>query len=155
MTGFTAADMDRCPHGRHVGDDCAGWRGPRRFDGGCEGGTSLGNPWWRMAGTRAGTTMGGQHVETTEARTLGIAPVAEGCAWAPLSHDAGATHEVTIERPCGHDRSVVPSCRMHFMDKRARPTAGRATECSACGEVNLLSVVETRRLPVQISAEES
>ena len=37
-------DLDRCPHGRHAGDQCAGWRGPGRFDGGCQGGYSLGNP---------------------------------------------------------------------------------------------------------------
>lgn len=39
------ADLDRCPHGRHEGDVCSGWRGPGRFDGGCQGGVSLGNPW--------------------------------------------------------------------------------------------------------------
>lgn len=38
------ADLDRCPHGRHTGDSCAGWRGPGDFDGGCRGGRSLGNP---------------------------------------------------------------------------------------------------------------
>lgn len=37
-------DLDRCPHGRHRGDACAGWRGPDRFDGGCQGGVSVGNP---------------------------------------------------------------------------------------------------------------
>lgn len=37
-------DLDRCPHGRHSGDSCAGWRGPGRFEGGCQGGRSLGNP---------------------------------------------------------------------------------------------------------------
>lgn len=37
-------DLDRCPHGRHQGDACAGWRGPKTFDGGCQGGVSLGNP---------------------------------------------------------------------------------------------------------------
>jgi hypothetical protein len=37
-------DLDRCPHGRHEGDDCAGWRGPDDYDGGCRGGRSLGNP---------------------------------------------------------------------------------------------------------------
>lgn len=38
------SDLDRCPHGRHEGDGCAGWRGPGRYDGGCQGGVSLGNP---------------------------------------------------------------------------------------------------------------
>lgn len=37
--------LDRCPHGRHWGESCAGWRGPGAFDGGCLGGTSLGNPY--------------------------------------------------------------------------------------------------------------
>lgn len=39
-------DLDRCPHGRHEGDACAGWRGgDDLFDGGCMGGFSLGNPY--------------------------------------------------------------------------------------------------------------
>lgn len=38
------SDLDRCPHGRHEGDVCAGWRGPGEFDGGCRGGVSKGNP---------------------------------------------------------------------------------------------------------------
>lgn len=37
-------DLDRCPHGRHWGDTCAGWNGPGMLDGGCHGGVSLGNP---------------------------------------------------------------------------------------------------------------
>jgi hypothetical protein len=37
-------DLDRCSHGRHEGDSCAGWRGPADQDGGCKGGVSLGNP---------------------------------------------------------------------------------------------------------------
>lgn len=45
---FTAetllSDLDRCPHGRHMGDVCSGWRGPELFAGGCRGGVSLGNP---------------------------------------------------------------------------------------------------------------
>jgi hypothetical protein len=36
-------DLDRCPHGRHEGDVCAGWRGPGDYEGGCRGGVSLGN----------------------------------------------------------------------------------------------------------------
>ena len=38
------SDLDRCPHGRHVGDVCSGWRGPGPYDGGCQGSVSLGNP---------------------------------------------------------------------------------------------------------------
>jgi hypothetical protein len=38
------SDLDRCPHGRHEGDTCAGWRGPGLYDGGCKDGLSLGNP---------------------------------------------------------------------------------------------------------------
>lgn len=45
---YTAAtllsDLDRCPHGRHEGDTCYGWRGPGLYDGGCKGSVSLGNP---------------------------------------------------------------------------------------------------------------
>lgn len=37
-------DLDRCPHGRHEGDPCAGWIGPGMFTGGCYGGVSAGNP---------------------------------------------------------------------------------------------------------------
>lgn len=37
-------NLDRCPHGRHAGDTCAGWRGPGQYEGGCHGGISLGNP---------------------------------------------------------------------------------------------------------------
>lgn len=45
-------DLDRCPHGRHEGDSCAGWRpeeGKNYQDSdpyhhGCRGGYSLGNP---------------------------------------------------------------------------------------------------------------
>jgi hypothetical protein len=44
MSGATLDDLDRCPHGRHAGDACAGWTGPGEYDGGCEGGVSLGNP---------------------------------------------------------------------------------------------------------------
>lgn len=47
------ADLDRCPHGRHEGDTCAGWSGPGDYDGGCRGGYSLGNP--RM---QTGTVIG-------------------------------------------------------------------------------------------------
>lgn len=45
---FTAetllSDLDRCPHGRHMGDVCSGWRGPGPYDGGCFRGVSSGNP---------------------------------------------------------------------------------------------------------------
>lgn len=36
-------DLDRCPHGRHEGDSCAGYR-PGEPMSGCEGGISVGNP---------------------------------------------------------------------------------------------------------------
>lgn len=36
-------DLDRCPHGRHEGDACAGWQ-PDQLASGCRGGVSLGNP---------------------------------------------------------------------------------------------------------------
>lgn len=37
-------DLDRCRHGRHRGDPCAGWD-PTRPGSGCAGGYSHGNPW--------------------------------------------------------------------------------------------------------------
>jgi hypothetical protein len=37
------ADLDRCMHGRHRGDPCAGWH-PYKRGAGCPGGVSLGNP---------------------------------------------------------------------------------------------------------------
>lgn len=51
-------DLDRCPHGRHAGDVCAGWRGPGDYDGGCRGGYSLGNP-YLQPGQRIGTSLHG------------------------------------------------------------------------------------------------
>lgn len=51
------SDLDRCPHGRHEGDTCGGWRGPGQYDGGCEGGQSLGNP-AIQTGQLVGYTMG-------------------------------------------------------------------------------------------------
>lgn len=60
MAEATLADLDRCPHGRHRGDTCAGHRGPGLFRGGCHGGLSLGNPWpMTGGGDRIGTTLGG------------------------------------------------------------------------------------------------
>lgn len=47
------ADLDRCPHGRHEGDACAGYR-PGEPMSGCEGGRSLGNP-LLPTGVRVGT----------------------------------------------------------------------------------------------------
>lgn len=53
------ADLDRCPHGRHQGDACAGWRGPGPYDGGCQGGRSLGNP-YLIPGALIGYGIGGE-----------------------------------------------------------------------------------------------
>lgn len=53
------ADLNRCPHGRHTGDTCAGWRGPGDYDGGCRGGRSLGNP-MLPPGTVIGTGLSGR-----------------------------------------------------------------------------------------------
>lgn len=59
----TPADLDRCPHGRHKGDACAGHRGGGVFERGCEGGISLGNPWpYTGSGGRIGTTVDGQPI---------------------------------------------------------------------------------------------
>lgn len=63
MAETTTADLDRCPHGRHVGDACAGW-GPGPFDGGCEGGYSLGNPYADGRMGRIGTTIYGEPIAT-------------------------------------------------------------------------------------------
>lgn len=52
------SDLDRCPHGRHAGDVCSGWRGPGPFDGGCWRGVSLGNPLLRP-GQIIGTSISG------------------------------------------------------------------------------------------------
>lgn len=60
-------DLDRCPHGRHEGDVCAGWRGPGRFDGGCRGGWSLGNPALET-GQIMGTGLSGSHIYAHPAR---------------------------------------------------------------------------------------
>lgn len=60
-------DLDRCPHGRHEGDTCAGWRGPGRYDGGCRGGVSLGNPAMET-GQIIGTALSGQHFYAQPAR---------------------------------------------------------------------------------------
>lgn len=49
-------DLDRCPHGRHEGDTCAGWA-PDNPSGGCRGGVSLGNP---FIGIRIGTGLHGE-----------------------------------------------------------------------------------------------
>ena len=63
MPAPTVADLDRCPHGRHRGDTCAGHKGPRGgaiFERGCLGGYSLGNPWPHTGGgDRIGTTVHG------------------------------------------------------------------------------------------------
>lgn len=52
------SDLDRCPHGRHAGDVCSGWRGPGPYDGGCIRGVSLGNPLLRP-GQVIGTSISG------------------------------------------------------------------------------------------------
>ncbi len=64
------SDLDRCPHGRHAGDTCSGYR-PGEPMSGCEGGRSLGNPYMPGPGERAGTDLGGRpyrmpaHTEST------------------------------------------------------------------------------------------
>ncbi len=52
------ADLDRCSHGRHRGDTCAGYD-PTRPRSGCPGGISLGNPWLRP-GAPIGYDYGGR-----------------------------------------------------------------------------------------------
>jgi hypothetical protein len=51
--------LDRCPHGRHEGDACAGHHGPGMYDGGCLGGFSLGNPFLQRPGGQIGTDVHG------------------------------------------------------------------------------------------------
>lgn len=67
------SDLDRCPHGRHVGDSCAGWRGPGLYDGGCRGGLSLGNPLHRPGAT-IGVDYSGNMIEMPEDRTDRVDP---------------------------------------------------------------------------------
>jgi hypothetical protein len=67
MTDPIIADLDRCPHGRHRGDACAGHKGPGLFQGGCYGGYSLGNPWpYTGGGDRIGTTVHGHPILDTD-----------------------------------------------------------------------------------------
>jgi hypothetical protein len=54
------ADLDRCPHGRHEGDACAGFR-PGEPMSGCEGGWSRGNP-LMPTGMRVGTSVYGDPI---------------------------------------------------------------------------------------------
>lgn len=141
MTRWALDDIDRCPHGRHQGDACAGWRGPGKFDGGCLDGVSLGNPWWQRLGTRAGTTLYGDPVMTAVVTDIATPPP---CQWAPVSHSAPGRFVVTVARPCGCSTADVASCRDHFMWARGNPTAGRPTECLGCGVVAPLAVVADR-----------
>lgn len=63
MAKTTIGDLDRCPHGRHRGDPCAGHRGLGVFSGGCLGGWSLGNPWpMTGGGDRIGTAIFGDPI---------------------------------------------------------------------------------------------
>lgn len=72
MPAPTLSDLDRCPHGRHYGDTCAGHAGPGVFAGGCHGGTSLGNPWPMTGGDdRIGTTVHGDPIMTGDVPTEG------------------------------------------------------------------------------------
>lgn len=71
--------LDRCPHGRHAGDDCAGWRGPSAFDGGCLGGRALGNPYlYASPPGRIGTDVHGYPITLNDiTRVAGIGHVIE------------------------------------------------------------------------------
>lgn len=52
-------NLDRCPHGRHRGDTCAGWR-PGAPMSGCQGGRSLGNPHLPAPGETVGYDLYGR-----------------------------------------------------------------------------------------------
>lgn len=67
------SDLDRCPHGRHEGDSCAGWRGPGFWDGGCKGGRSLGNP-VNPACSVLGVDYRGRFIEVPEERADRVDP---------------------------------------------------------------------------------
>lgn len=54
------ANLDRCVHGRHEGDACAGWRHDRP-GAGCPGGYSVGNALF-VTGLRVGTTLYGEPI---------------------------------------------------------------------------------------------
>lgn len=62
MPSIAKSDLNRCPHGRHEGEVCAGWEGPGLYDGGCYGGYSLGNPWALATSGRIGTSLSGEPI---------------------------------------------------------------------------------------------
>lgn len=67
MPAPSIQDLDRCPHGRHRGDTCAGHYGGGVFERGCHGGFSLGNPWPHTGGgARIGTTYSGTPILDTD-----------------------------------------------------------------------------------------
>jgi hypothetical protein len=66
------------------------------------------------------------------------------CVWAPFGHVAAAGYLVTLARPCGHNPYTAPSCVEHAARLRAEPVARQATACTACGEVNSITVIEVR-----------
>ncbi len=73
-------DLDRCPHGRHAGDTCAGWV-PGNIMSGCVGGKSLGNPFMPAPGERIGTDLYGRpYVMPAGAPTQSTA---EPSSWRP------------------------------------------------------------------------
>lgn len=70
------------------------------------------------------------------------------CGWAPFSHEAPATHWLTLARLCGHQHGpVVASCADCTARVRTGPVAARATTCSTCGLKGPLTLSSAR--PIQ------
>jgi hypothetical protein len=78
--------LDRCPHGRHIGETCAGYRGPGIYDGGCLGGRSLGNPHLQTAAPgRIGTDVHGFPITIND-----ISAVVSGWHWVQYAVKMGS-----------------------------------------------------------------
>jgi hypothetical protein len=130
MLGQMIRDLDRCPHGRHVGDACAGWVGPGAFDGGCLSGRSLGNPFLQNAApARIGTDVHGGAI------TLGDLGVAAG-----LEHRV----EYGIRTPGGHVlRKPSGATEMevrHAVRQKGDPLA-HVVEIRSCSWAESVSVI--------------
>lgn len=134
------ADLDRCPHGRHEGDSCAGWSAaePAR---GCRGGVSLGNPHLPPPGTVLGYDLYGNVIAMPPRGSRGQDPNAWRRAEDAPRPVPGATHvavevDLLIKLAAGHRirihtqrldgrvESYCPACdpprytRTHHVDER-------------------------------------
>lgn len=75
------------------------------------------------------------------------------CQFAPVTHDAEATHSIIFTRPCctrWTESSLV--CDEHAIRLGERPEASRKTACKWCGKVNsvqatIIEPITTRKKP--------